>query len=62
MTSKPTGCQKPRPVIRDNGEVVVEFCHGGDQVAEINFTKIMSKVFGAFGLQVPPPPDLRPVE
>lgn len=56
------GCQKPRPVLRDNGEVFVEFCHGDDQVAEINFTRLMGKLLGAFGLEVPPSPNVRPVE
>ena len=52
---------EPTPVIRANGDSVVELRQDGTLVGELNFTQIMVNVLGRFGLEVKRAPHLRSV-
>ena len=49
----PVWLPEPTPVVRPNGDSVVELRQNGQLVGELNFTRVMSNLFeGLFGIKV----------
>lgn len=43
---------EPMPIVRDNGDAVVELRQGGELVGEINFSMIVGQWLAVLGIKV----------